>query len=495
MAVPTSFSASSGLPGFLDGASPVIQPSAITVAPFGLATFLAWIAVPIGSSIDWNEYGLATALVVAVFVLPFTRMRPRRLGTAPLALLYLLAVALLRDSAGGFSSGVAIVSLVPVFYVALYRGRTALAVVIAGVAAFYLVPIIAIGSPDYPSAQYRTALLAVTISAIIGLTTQKLVAQTRRSAQEAQERERMLADIGDLVRRLLGTPDARQEICEAARTIGDAAFATLYEVESPSVEFSVTARAGADVRFAEADVVGVAMRRSIESHYPVLLDRDLKRSLGLELWEQAGRPIAISCQPLLRDDDAIGVLVVGWCDEGGIEASRVTLITLLAHEATSVIDRADLLQRLERTAGTDPLTGLPNRRGWDIELERVVDEEAPFSIAILDLDHFKRYNDTHGHLAGDRLLRATTAIWRDQLRDGDTLARLGGEEFGLLLRGCDIPTAREVVDRLRAATDGGQTCSAGLAVRSPGESGTDVVRRADRALYDAKGAGRDRTCV
>jgi len=85
--------------------------------------------------------------------------------------------------------------------------------------------------------------------------------------------------------------------------------------------------------------------------------------------------------------------------------------------------------------------------------------------------------------------------WREQLRPSDVLARYGGEEFVVLLRGCDVETARPVIERVRAATPGGQSCSAGIAARRPGEDADALIERVDEALYAAKRAGRDRQLV
>ncbi len=116
-------------------------------------------------------------------------------------------------------------------------------------------------------------------------------------------------------------------------------------------------------------------------------------------------------------------------------------------------------------------------------------------IAILDLDHFKEFNDTYGHPAGDRLLKETTAAWSNQVRAGDFLARIGGEEFGLVLPRCDLGTARDVVDRLRRCVSDHRTCSAGLAAHEPGEDAASTISRADQALYRAKAEGRDRVHI
>ncbi len=93
---------------------------------------------------------------------------------------------------------------------------------------------------------------------------------------------------------------------------------------------------------------------------------------------------------------------------------------------------------------------------------------------MLDLDHFKDYNDTYGHPAGDRLLRETAAAWREELRAGDFVARLGGDEFALLLPNCNAANALEVVERLRQRIPSEQSCSAGIASHGPGVTARGV---------------------
>jgi len=168
-------------------------------------------------------------------------------------------------------------------------------------------------------------------------------------------------------------------------------------------------------------------------------------------------------------------------------------VALLAHEAAGAIARADAMDNLADEAQTDALTGLPNRRAWDAHLKRAMAEQQVCAIAILDFDRFKQFNDTYGHPAGDRLLKETAAAWRDQLRAVDVLARIGGEEFGLLLPDCDAVTAQHITDRLRRHVAHDRTCSVGIAVREPSETTDAVIARADLALYQAKARGRDRT--
>jgi diguanylate cyclase len=114
---------------------------------------------------------------------------------------------------------------------------------------------------------------------------------------------------------------------------------------------------------------------------------------------------------------------------------------------------------------------------------------------MIDLDHFKKFNDEYGHPAGDRLLKGAAAAWTGELRGVDLLARYGGEEFIALLPGSSGDEAVEVLGRLRAATPLGQSFSAGVAMWDGVETSDELIARADEALYQAKAAGRRCTVV
>ena len=158
-------------------------------------------------------------------------------------------------------------------------------------------------------------------------------------------------------------------------------------------------------------------------------------------------------------------------------------------------EREELLGQVQEMARHDQLTGLPNRRALEEqlpqEMARARRARAPLSLAILDIDHFKDYNDTHGHLAGDEVLRACAKAWDSALRGGDTIVRFGGEEFLVLLPDTEPEQAAEIVERLRTRTPMGQTCSAGLALWDFSESIDELLARADKALYLAKAGGRN----
>lgn len=154
---------------------------------------------------------------------------------------------------------------------------------------------------------------------------------------------------------------------------------------------------------------------------------------------------------------------------------------------------------VRRLAAVDPLTGIYNRRSWDEqlarELARARREHRPLSVAMIDLDHFKRFNDQNGHPAGDRLLAETAAVWRSTIRATDVLARYGGEEFAAALPDCPLDQAIGIMERLGSVMPMGQTLSAGVACWDGVESASALMARADRALYLAKEQGRNRVII
>ena len=205
-------------------------------------------------------------------------------------------------------------------------------------------------------------------------------------------------------------------------------------------------------------------------------------------------------QPLVREGRSVGVLVLGWPLRSEPPSGReVALIALLAGDAGAALERADLFARLEVTARRDALTGTSNRRHWDEALPRFLAaaraRDEPFTVAMLDLDHFKAYNDLQGHQRGDDLLRTVGAAWRARLGADGVLARYGGEEFAVAFPATPRAGALEIVAALRELVPDGQTCSAGVAEWDGSENSEAVIARADAALYQAKRSGRDRVVV
>ncbi len=150
-----------------------------------------------------------------------------------------------------------------------------------------------------------------------------------------------------------------------------------------------------------------------------------------------------------------------------------------------------LVSVLRTVAQEDPLTGLANRRRWDERLDEEVERSrrtgTALSVALADLDNFKAVNDARGHHSGDRVLQDLSHSWRAAVRGGgDFLARLGGDEFGLLAPGTDEIGIRRLARRLADSLPDGISASIGVATWTGNETGSELVRRADLAMYEAK---------
>ena len=439
------------------------------LGPFAATALIAWGAVLIGTQVDWVEYGISLGLLALawgyglVAVLHGGKMLK---GTVLGSLGFLAALGVMRDAAGGSVAAVTIVSLLPVFQTALYvRQRGGLVIVLGGVAVFYLLPLILIGPPDYPHSGYRSAALGVLVSSIVGLTSHELVANIRRRASEARRRERILDRVNDALQALYKSADPRRDACRTVEDVSDALVVGLYEPEpiTRALLMTTTTRTPDSISSGSPARPESAVYRAFHSKQPQLICENVEDYVGnLEMWRADGAPSALLYQPLLRGDDAVGVLLVGWSEPVSASEPRVVVASLLAHEIAAVIARQDVIDQLTGEALTDPLTELPNRRAWDsqIALAMAINREH-VAVAIFDIDHFKQFNDSYGHPAGDRLLRETTAAWRGELRATDFLARIGGEEFALLLKGRDVPSAEALVERLRRSMPADQTVSAG----------------------------------
>ncbi len=167
----------------------------------------------------------------------------------------------------------------------------------------------------------------------------------------------------------------------------------------------------------------------------------------------------------------------------------------------------ELREAHEKDVLTDALTGIANRRAYDFELSRRRKdwnrEQTPICLILLDIDHFKNFNDRYGHQAGDTVLEAFAKVLQHTMRDQDLVARYGGEEFGVILSGVNLDGAKESAERVRNLIESSKfphqglrlslTASLGVAQILPGEDITSFIQRADAALYSSKEAGRN--CV
>jgi diguanylate cyclase (GGDEF)-like protein len=183
--------------------------------------------------------------------------------------------------------------------------------------------------------------------------------------------------------------------------------------------------------------------------------------------------------------------VIGFGGIAGSALVLVRLVDLLRHAEAQAV-------QLSALARSDGLTGLPNRRTWDHELSRACahsrDTGTPLTVGLIDLDQFKAFNDTHGHLLGDLVLKESAAAWRESLADRGVLARYGGEEFAVAVP-APMDVAVVLLKRMSGVVSSGQTCSVGLATWDGIEEPSAAMARADEALYHAKNTGRNQVAV
>jgi diguanylate cyclase (GGDEF)-like protein len=280
---------------------------------------------------------------------------------------------------------------------------------------------------------------------------------------------------------------------------------------------TVLAKLGNDVSVLAAHGDGVLKEAALLSADPVLLEAwQGRRTLLVASFDHESNPTLSNLMPngrnvvvvpLTAEGGSVGAVVLehGSGMGGRIERRVVSTVERFCSHAALALRNASLVDQLRDMAATDGLTSVANRRTFEaaleVEITRAARSGSSVSLVLIDIDHFKALNDTHGHQAGDEVLRTVARALKDQSRAFDTPARYGGEEFAVIMPGCDVVDAERSAERFRNAVGrlGGSapvTVSTGVATFPVHATDADsLVERADGALYESKNAGRNRTTV
>lgn len=216
----------------------------------------------------------------------------------------------------------------------------------------------------------------------------------------------------------------------------------------------------------------------------------------------------IGAFPLTSEGEIIGCIVARSTLEK-LSKRDISYLEQLTRQSAITINRANVYSKVLQYATLDALTNLNNRRQFEVRLKQEIAttkrQKNPLCAMMIDIDFFKKVNDTYGHSSGDAVLRTVAAIIKEHLRESDIPSRYGGEEFAVLLPYTHVEEAKIVGERLRKAVEAASipidkkninvTISMGLAEFNTEETGEELFKRADKALYEAKESGRNRVCV
>jgi diguanylate cyclase (GGDEF)-like protein len=356
-------------------------------------------------------------------------------------------------------------------------------------------------------------LLAVVLGSILSMLRMRSEEQINRARQQAvdeaarlreaqdalRDSELNLAAVARVSRRIQSGDDVRTEIVSSAVEIAHATVAALVEPR----DGVLTVTRSSDRSLEGATIASGETSATLEvfrTGEPIYAFDAVSHPLVSQRLRELSGAVSMVWEPVMRRGSVEGVLVVTWSQPvTSLSERSVQVIRLLADECSVGLEGETLRDELAALAHTDPLTGLLNRRGWDERVQHLAGlarrERLPLTLGIIDLDHFKVYNDEYGHAAGDDLLAGFARAARGILRDVDVIARWGGEEFVVALPGCTAETAQAVLARLCFAVPNGQTCSVGQYTWDGYGSIEAAIARADRALYSAKSDGRARVAV
>ena len=327
---------------------------------------------------------------------------------------------------------------------------------------------------------------------------------------------RIMSDVGPQAR----LTDVREDVMNAAGTVLGTPLVELMTIDPCTGEIDCGRTPGVtDIMHDTFMALGESILTDLTSQSTIVLElspTDMDGNVICRLMHEAGIRSVIG-HPIRSGVGASGALVAYYTTQEGARENEhlmetiatqaaATLSCALAIEQSSSLldDLAGEYQELSVQASVDGLTGLMNHRTFQQRLTefcrpRSIKNRAAFCLVMADVDHFKVYNDTHGHQMGDMVLRSVARALTSGLRQSDFAARYGGEEFALVIKGVDRSIALSIADRIRRSVSdkcdslGNVTISMAIAeFPTDGATPREIIEKADKALYRAKGEGRNR---
>jgi diguanylate cyclase (GGDEF)-like protein len=352
--------------------------------------------------------------------------------------------------------------------------------------------------------------LLESFAALMGDTITRVRQSSRREDREAESKA--LAEVSSLMAEIIEPPRLRARLLASARDLVAFEGAAVVMADRAQTRYVLTNGVGWAAEF-EGREVGLLERTwtawLLKHDQPSLLLDDIQghdRMPILVLDEGSARGESLLGVAIRARRETLGALVLTG-KRGAFDSTAQRVLTILANQAAGSLFAGNMVEREKQNALQDALTGLANRRAFDESLERAIAREdrqqGRFALLLMDIDHFKKLNDTYGHPAGDAALRNTATSLVQLLRKGDQAARYGGEEFAVILPGTDAAGAAQLAERVRGGIekarlvfDGARlevTVSVGIAVwPADGRESDTLLAASDRALYAAKQGGRNR---
>jgi diguanylate cyclase (GGDEF)-like protein len=371
------------------------------------------------------------------------------------------------------------------------RGVPSLRVVIAAVLAVaaLLVAELATHRVSADAVWVASVTVALVVAAAAGVATVIELEARRRAAAALARLGLAAASLGPVGETADEVVDALREVLRADRVV----LVSRDDDGTFDVVLSEPPRTG--------DLPDALLRVVAETARPAVVHTDdpseAARAWGGSRVPEGARGIAWI--PAESPAGVVGLLGVTVRSPRRLTPDHDALLAAVGRMLGAYLDARARMARLETQANLDGLTGVLNRAALDRVLEGMfagaTRRGTPLCVAMLDLDHFKRFNDRNGHLAGDRLLKEVAAALQASVRRSDAVGRFGGEEFLLVFDGVSVDDALAALHRARTRLPPGITASAGVAALEPGDTPLTLVDRADRALYLAKDAGRNRVVV